>query len=104
MCWEWLAVVFRPLSVAQGIEATTQTEPSYFQRCDACNVIFDLDGIESLAGDCGVCQRYICYLCSCMLGWDDADYELKNVYDHCCDEYLVAGFTRKFNIHKLCDK
>ena len=104
MCWEWLAIVFRPLLIIRGTDATTQTEKSLFQRCDACHAIFDLDGDESLAGDCGVCKRHICYLCNCMLAWDHADYELKMVCDHCRDEFLIAVFTRKFDIHKICEK
>ena len=39
-----------------------------------------------------------------MLAWDDASTELKNVCEHCCDEFLVAGFARKFDIHKISEK
>jgi len=27
--------------------------------------------------------------------------ELVNIYENCREEYLIAGFTRKFDIHKL---
>ena len=69
-----------------------------------CHVILDLYGDESLAGDCGVCNRHICYMCNCMLAWDDAASDLKMVCDHCRDEFEIAGLTRKFDIQKICEK
>ena len=103
MCWEGLAVILRPLLTKRGTGVMTQTESIYFQRCEACNIVFDLDGDESKAGDCGVCQRYICYPCSYMLAWDDASSELQNICDHCRDEFLVMGSARKFDVHEVCE-
>ena len=81
-----------------------QTETNFFQKCDCCNVTFALDGDESLAGACGICQRKICYMCSSSLAWDESITKLVNICEYCRDEYLIAGFTRKFDIHKLCDR
>ena len=85
-------------------DATTQSDTSFFQQCDCCNVTFALDGDESLAGACGFCQRRICYMCSASLAWDESIAKLVNIYENCREEYLVAGFSRKFVICKLCEK
>ena len=84
-------------------EASSQTDASFFQHCECCNIIFALDGDESLAGACGICQRKICYLCSVALAWDESITELVNICENCREEYLIAGFTRKFDIHEICE-
>ena len=76
----------------------------FFQRCECCNTIFALDGNESLAGACGICQRNICYLCSVALAWDESITELMNICENCHEEYLIAGFSRKFDIHEICER
>ena len=85
-------------------EASTQTDATFFQQCDCCNIIFALDGNESLAGACGICQRKICYLCSVALAWDESITELMNICENCREESEIAAFTRKFDIHEICER
>ena len=74
------------------------------QRCECCNAVFELDGNESPAGACGICQRNICYLCSVALAWDESSTELKNICENCREEYLIAGLMRKLDIHEICEE
>ena len=67
-------------------------------------MIFALAGNESLAGACGICQRKICYLCSVALAWDESITELVNICENCREEYLIAGFTRKFDTHEIRER
>lgn len=53
---------------------------------ECCNAIFALDGNESLAGACGICQRNICYLCSVALAGDESITELMNICENCREE------------------
>ena len=38
------------------------------------------------------------------LAWDESSTELTNICENCREEYLIAGFTRKFDIHKMCEE
>jgi len=57
-----------------------------------------------MAGACGIRQRNICYLCSVALAWDESIAELVNICENCREEYEIAGFTRKFDIHEICER
>ena len=63
MCWEWIWGSSMASRRALTSDAMTQTEGKYFQKCQSCDVIFDLSGDSSYAGHCRFCDRQICYMC-----------------------------------------
>ena len=41
-------------------------------------------------------------MCSASLAWDESIGKLVNICEYCREEYLVAGFSKKFDARKLC--
>jgi len=104
MCWNWPWTFARPAKRSPTRDTMSQTEDSFFRRCECCHVVLALDGDDSPAGSCGICRREICYMCVSSLAWDESISKLARVCDYCRDTYLVSGFDKKYDIHELCDK
>ncbi len=94
MCWDWYWSSTRASQRTLTREAESQTEKKYFQRCESCNAVFDLDGDESYAGQCRLCDRQICYMCVASLWHPGSDPRIVKFDISWGDE------TR---LYKICD-
>ena len=43
-------------------------------------------------------------MCFSSLAWDESISKLVHVCEYCRDDYSISGFTRKYDVHELCDR
>ena len=75
-------------------EAETQTEKKYFQKCESCDVVFELSGDESYAGHCRYCDRQICHMCVAYL-WHSGANSKEMKY--------ATSLPDETRLYKVCD-
>ena len=103
MCWTWLSTLAGSVKRNPTRDTMCKTEDHFFKRCGCCHTVLALDGDDSLAGSCGLCQRDICYMCVSCLVWDDSVSKSARICDYCRDTYSESGFDNKYDINELCN-